>query len=85
MSNTATLLRPRVARRPGRDLVSEYFNALMRYGGLACTRLEIIQDLNAKGIKEGPAWFRWLDERNELPPDSTLPRWRVVDGRLVAP
>ena len=57
-----------------RDLVSEYFNEPIFYGGLICTRAEAIADMEAQGLNQR-CIDRWMFGAESAPVGTAL----VVD------
>lgn len=57
-----------------RDLVSDYFNEAIFYGGLICTRIEAIRDMEEQGLNQR-CIDRWM-QGAELAP---MPIALVVD------
>jgi|GEM_PF-6311788 len=58
----------------GRDLVSEYFNEPILYGGLICTRAEAIADMEVQGMSKR-CIDRWMFGAETAPDPAIL----VVD------
>lgn len=49
-----------------RDLVSDYFNEPIFYGGLICTRIEAIRDMEEQGLNQA-CIDRWMQGAERAP------------------
>ena len=55
----------------GRNLVSDYFNEPIFYGGLICTRAEAISDMEDQGLPQR-CIDRYLQGNASAPPQATV-------------
>ncbi len=54
-----------------RDLVSDYFNEPIFYGGLICTRAEAIGDMEAQGLNQR-CIDRWMQGAESAPSEAVV-------------